>query len=133
MALQEGVKIEIISNGNALPMYDDPDVSEMDLTSTSQHYVEAVTGATFSIRVILTSTFQKGPCDAVRVVVNFDGAPTSFYQDICKQGYNPLLREANFSSITTRDSSTGHWINGSFCFARLDTSRAPEIPLTSIC
>lgn len=123
MTLHDAVEIGIISEGTVLPMYDDPDVSEMDINSTFQHYVEAVRGATFSIRVALMPTFQKGPCDAVRVAINFDGAPVFFYQDILKQGAHPLVREAHFTSLSVQNPLTGHWTSGKPTFARLHTSR----------
>ena len=121
-ALHEGVQIEIISNGAALPMYDDPDAAEADF-STPQHYVEAITGATFSIRVTLTSKFQKGPCDAVRISVNYDGDSVSHIQDVLKQGHGPLVRHAHFVEVNILDPLTGLWVKGKSSFARLETSK----------
>ena len=120
-ALHEGVKVEVISNGAALPMYDDPDAAETDL-SIPQHYVEAVTGATFSIRVTLTSKFQKGPCDAVRISVNYDGESVCFIQDVLKQSHGPLERHAHFVEVCRQDTLTGLWVRGKPSFARLETS-----------
>lgn len=123
MVLPDGVRIEIISNGSVLPMYDDPDAAEMDQTSTPQHYIEAVTGATFSVRVVLTPAFVKGPCDAVRVVVGFDGNQGNC-MDLLKGGVSPPLREAHFSLFSLWDFAKGHWSGGTPSFARLDTSES---------
>ena len=120
-ALHEGVKVEVISNGAALPMYNDPDAAETDLL-TPQHYVEAVTGATFSIRVTLTSKFQKGPCDAVRISVNYDGDSVCYIQDVLKQSHHPLVRHAHFAEASRQDPLTGLWAKGKSSFARLETS-----------
>ena len=123
MDLPQGVRIEIISNGSVLPMYNDPDAAELDQTSTRQCYVEAVIGATFSVRVVLTPAFVKGPCDAVRIVVGFDGNQGN-YMDLLKEGVSPPVREADFSRFSLWDFSKGHWIGGMPTFARLDTSES---------
>lgn len=124
MASCKGVKVEIISNGEVLPMYDDPDVVEMDEVPVPQYFIEATTGATFSIRVTLTRAFERGPCDAVRVYVNFDGDRVSHFQDLLKEGMGALLREAEFKTITFVDSVTDHWVKGKLIFAKLETSKA---------
>lgn len=124
MASYEGVKVEIISKDEVLPTFNDPDVAEVDLVPTPQYYIEATTGATFSVRVTLALTFERGPCDAVRVFVNYDGDRRSYYHDLLKESVGPLLREAHFTEISSLDSMTGQWVRGKPAFAKMDTSKA---------
>lgn len=124
MASYKGVKVEIISNGEVLPMYDDPDVAEMDEVSVPQYFIEATTGATFSIRVTVTPAFERGPCDAVRVHVNFDGDRVNHVQDLLKEGMGPLLRELHIERIPFFDLATKHWNAGKPTFAKMETSKA---------
>ncbi len=63
-------------------MYDDPDASQNEDLRTRQNYVEAVTGATFSVKVILSDTFEMGHCDAARINISFDGAERGWYLDV---------------------------------------------------
>lgn len=53
----QGIAVEIVSNGQALHLYDDPDASEIEEGHSRHHYVEAVAGSTFEVKVILTSDF----------------------------------------------------------------------------
>ena len=53
----QGITVEIVSNGQALDHYDDPDGSEIEEGHSRHHYIEAVAGSTFEVKVILTSDF----------------------------------------------------------------------------
>lgn len=72
----QGVTAEIISNGQVLNLYNDPDSAEIEESHARHHYVEAVAGSTFQVRVELTPEFnfyQMKPENAVSVLVEIDG------------------------------------------------------------
>ncbi|KAL8678194.1 MAG: hypothetical protein Q9186_005448 [Xanthomendoza sp. 1 TL-2023] len=64
---------EVVTANKSSPMYDDPDASNDDDPFTQQKYIEAITGATFQIKVTLDRAFDFADCDAVRVMVHLDG------------------------------------------------------------
>ena len=71
----QGIAVEIVSNGQALDLYDDPDASEIEEGHSRHHYVEAVAGSTFEVKVILTSEFnlyRLGDSHAVFMEVQID-------------------------------------------------------------
>ena len=74
----QGLRIEIVSDGKGLDLYDDPDVADESVNPYARTlYVEAITGATFSVRVTFTKDFQYfnlGYSDAVSLEVHYDGS-----------------------------------------------------------
>ena len=46
----QGITTEIISNGQVLKLYDDPDAAESEENRSRQYYVEAVAGSTFQVK-----------------------------------------------------------------------------------
>lgn len=74
----QGVRVEIVSDGRILDLFDDPDASDENVDPYSRAlYVEAKQGAKFSVRVILTKDFQYlglGDNDAVELTLRYDGS-----------------------------------------------------------
>lgn len=71
-----GITAEIISNGQVLNFYDDPDAAEIEGSHARYHYVEAVAGSTFVVKVYLTPQSKFYPMEAenaVRVRLQIDG------------------------------------------------------------
>ncbi len=69
----QGITAEIISNVQVLTLYGDPDAAE---NGDIHHYVEAVAGSTFQVKVNLTPQFnfyQMKAQDAVWFRVKIDG------------------------------------------------------------
>ncbi|MCJ1226737.1 hypothetical protein MMC12_003390 [Toensbergia leucococca] len=116
MALYEGIKVEVISGGQPLRMYEDPDKEENAKPLTCQHYIEAVTGAKFAVKVRLTDTFSVGHCDAVKFQMSFDGGPCwDFHIDL-----KSSVRNVKFSYITEYCKKTGQWKDYDLSFGSLN-------------
>lgn len=54
----KGLLVHVISNGQVLESYDDPDASDHEDPYQRQRYIEAVTGATFAVKMIITDQFD---------------------------------------------------------------------------
>lgn len=126
----EGVIIQVISNGEYLDFYDDPDAVDVEIDCTRQHYVEAVTGASFAIKVILTSDFKLDGLrrkDAVEVAVEIDGQRTRWAFDFAKGDLEEMFlrREpgiSNFTGATIFCQRTAQWMESDFSFGMLELS-----------
>ncbi len=122
-----GIDVEVISNGQLLPLYDDPDAEENEEPRIRQHYIEAVTGAMFSVKVTLGDTFEMGHCDAARVSISFDGEENEWYSDISRgSGLNTRPsqgRQVTLSRISYFDKDLRQWRSGNLCFGALAISK----------
>ena len=119
MAEQDGVTVEIISNGQRLPVYLDPDGDESEIPT---YYIEAVTGATFKIRARFSKRFQFGGCSNVEVLAEFDGA-----SQICLVPSASYLRRNGRAGVTIAcqmgfDNESNQWKEKLFSFGALDRS-----------
>lgn len=68
--------MDIISNGQVLKFYNDPDAAELEGSHSRHHYVEAVAGSTFKVKVNLRPEFKIHKMKAehgVRFKAEFDG------------------------------------------------------------
>lgn len=126
----EGVKVEVISNGQSLSLYDDPDAIGNEEPRTRQNYIEAVTGATFEVKVTLSDTFEMGRCDAARASISFDGDKNGFYSEVSRTpGWKnrPLEdRQIVFSRISQFCEGSGQWRSGKLCFGELAISKCSQ-------
>ena len=71
----EGIDVEIISNGEVLTLYHDPDDEPSHNSRVRQRYIEAVTGATFEVKICVDhrfNLFSLGKNDAVLATVYYD-------------------------------------------------------------
>lgn len=127
-----GLTVEVISEGKSLQLYDDPDEEPAHDPRTHQRYVEAVTGATFEIRVSLQKEFKLGSLtakDGVNVDVFYDDQSLSWCQDFAvndlRYDWSRGRRsERTFGSITNYDKDSQQWMNGATTFCALDTSES---------
>ena len=72
----QGITAKIISNGQVLNFYDDPDAAEGQDSRACHYYVEAVAGSTFQVKVDLTpqfSFYKMKAGHAVKVTVTIAG------------------------------------------------------------
>lgn len=132
----EGIHVEVISNGEVLTLYNDPDDEPSHDPRVRQRYIEAVTGAMFEVRVRVDrrfNLFSLGRNDAVRVSIHYDSTH--------KYGKNllidPLLHNSrsgglshSFTHIYNFCSKTGQWKAGATTFGALVTS---EPKFESVC
>ena len=116
MALMPGLKVDILTNGSALPMYDDPDALD-DSSGSPTQYIEAKTGAKFAVRVTVQDGFAWGGCDVVRITAFFDG-DHGWVNDIRAQD-----AVAKFSTVSRWCQVSSQWKSGTLCFGSLETSK----------
>ena len=121
-ALIPGVRIEVISNNRISKLYADPEAEEREKTEVPALYVEAVTGATFEVHVTLEKDFVRGPCDAVRVGVRYDGEDRRHTYHLLK-GSMHHDRTAKFREIRSYNADLGRWQCGKTAFGQLNTSQ----------
>lgn len=138
----KGVNVQIVSGGEILKLYDDPDAEPEQDPRTRQRYVEAVTGATFKVRVTLSKHFRLHdlmPDDAIRLSIKYDGQGLEWYVDIVvkdiRQTWNEGERkEYDFTTLPSFCNHTQQWKQGDTCFGVLNTSEAlrlsPATPST---
>lgn len=124
----QGITAKIISNGHVLELYDDPDAAEIEDTHARHHYVEAVAGSTFLVKVDLTPQFELNRMKAehaVKVRVRIDGRRNSLYsqkftkeclQDTFSQGKPGT---AVFTGPTQFCKETGQWMLTDYSFGNL--------------
>ena len=120
----KGIIVEMKSEGHVLPFYDDPDVDGNEDLHKRTHYVEARTGASFEVNVVLTPDFDFGGCDALKIILMLDGGKTIYKLLKAKMPSNSARNhEFVFQGLLTFCSKTSTWKRGSFRFGSLETSR----------
>ncbi|KAI4200630.1 MAG: hypothetical protein LQ350_003770 [Teloschistes chrysophthalmus] len=129
MAHFKDATFEIISGGRSLPLYDDPDWTTEEDSGETQKYVEAVTGATFEVKVTLDQSFYWGDCDAVRVSVQFDDCKKELYVHIDRDAV--LVTKTQFRSVALASMYRYHpesnqWTLGKFSFGALDVTETND-------
>lgn len=126
----KGVDVEVISNGQILPLYNDPDTPDGYNSRERQRYIEATTGAIFSVKVTLNKKFRFGASQAARVSIGFDGS-TPWYSTIEKKAWLHSHRETHcFSNFVTFCPASSTWKRREFTFGRLDISKYPFLKFT---
>ena len=72
----QGITVEVISNGQVLNFFGDPDAAVTDENRARHHYIEVVAGSTFQVKMTLTPEFKFHKMtadDAVQILVDIDG------------------------------------------------------------
>lgn len=123
----QGIYVEVISNGEVLTLYNDPDDEPSHDPRVRQRYIEAVTGAVFEVRVRVDrhfNLFSLGKNDVVWAKIDYD--KTHLYNgDLL---INPLLHRyggsvsCTFSHINNFCPKEGQWKIGATTFGALVTS-----------
>ena len=131
----EGIDVEIISNGEVLTLYNDPDDEPGHDSRVRQRYIEAVTGATFEVKVRVDhrfSLFSLGGNDAIRASVDYD----STYKYGKNMLIDPLLHNSGFGDVSctfTRMHNfwpeTRPWKSGATTFGALVTGEPKYEPI----
>ena len=122
----EGVTVGIVSNNQALNLYDDPDASEIKEGYSRNHYVEAVAGSTFEVKVVLTSDFKMyrlGAQYAVLLRVEMDNSLRDAKYCTMRQVRQSLSRGQTdghtFSGSKHFCNETGKWMLSGYAFGNL--------------
>lgn len=133
----QGIEVQIVSNGQVLKLYDDPDFAETSAERTKQHYIEAVNDATFKVTVILKNEFNfhnLKPTDAVQVALELDGQGDKRSKHFIRRETEPILLQRrsdrrSFDGMSHLCPTTGRWLRGDYSFARLETSKLHNNPI----
>ena len=132
----KGVTVQVISKGKVLDFYHDPDEDPNSISPmTRQRYVEAVTDATFKVRIALTADFPLYCLeidDAVRVSIKYDGQ-RAWYTDlstteIVRARNRGLPAEHTFARISHYCNDSHQWTSGDTTFGALATSGLSLLP-----
>lgn len=125
MAHFRGATFAVSTGGETCPMYNDPDANDREDLFEQHRYIEAITGATFKVKVTLDSGFEFGSCDAIRFLFSFDNTYRDYYQDITRQDF--LARKycyASIDSVCRYCDKSGEWQRGSLSFGKLEISKS---------
>ena len=126
----KGLSVEIATQSGPLMLHNDPDDDPSSDPYTRQRYVEAVTGATFKVKVSLGKSFPL-PCrtleEAVHITIYYDGQKRGWYKDltnatIVKQWSKGEPAEHTFSHVSNFCKETQQWKQGTTTFGALDMS-----------
>ena len=138
----KGIVVQIISNGELLDLYDDPDAADNDDdNNTRQHYVEAMTDATFTVKVLLTTAFQLyslRSMDAVKIRLNLDGNGVEHFIELSRKEIEEELlkgKPGGYDFTTSSDFClrSGRWMQSEFKFGKLDISKQKSRNTTALC
>lgn len=128
MDLFKGILVQVISNGEILKSYNDPDASDNENPYQRQQYIEAVTGATFTIRVIITDQFdlrkisRKDGVNVHLTVDGFDWGQSRVYstrEDIEDDWRMGEPCTFDFDEFTHFSDKTGQWMKSEYSFNAL--------------
>lgn len=127
----KGLNVEVISNNESLKHYEDPDDVPRKDSRVRQHYIEAVTGATFTVKVTLNKSFKLYGLkydDGVRVSVIYDNQKPMWYHDLTvlhlRSSWNKgKAAEWTFGHISKFDEVSQQWKQGAMTFCALKTSK----------
>lgn len=124
----QSITAEIISNGQVLNLYDDPDAAEVEESHARHYYVEVVAGSTFQVKVDLTPQFnfyKMKPEHAVKIRVEIDGirdtarARTITKRDLQRKSSQGGTVSHTFKSLRHFCKETGQWMRGDYSFGNL--------------
>ena len=128
MDLFKGILVQVISSGEILKTYNDADASDNEDPYQRQKYIEAVTGATFAIKVIITDQFDLRKIsrkDAVNVhltVDGFDWGHSCYYatrEEIEAYWQIGKPYTFDFHDFTHFSDRTGQWMKSEYSFNAL--------------
>ena len=127
MDLFKGILVQVISNGEILESYNDPDVSDNENPYQRQQYIEAVTGATFAIKVIITDQFDWcniSRKNGITIELTVDGLDWGHNYYVTREDIEDDLGTGepytfNFDDFTHFSDKTGQWMNSEYSFNAL--------------
>ena len=127
MDLFKGILVQVISNGEILKSYNDPDASDHENPYQRRQYIEAVTGVTFAIKVIITDEFHLRNIsrkDGIIVHLAVDGLDWVRGFHFTREQIEGNWRKGkpctcNFDEFTHFSDKTGQWMKSEYSFNAL--------------
>ena len=127
----KGITAEIISNGQVLNLYDDPDAAEVEDKFSRHHYVEAVAGSTFQVKVSLRPQFNISKLDAqhaASIQLKIDGSintATHCTKRLLQYQFSMgQVGGYTFTGPKQFCKETGQWMLADYSFGNLVLSRS---------
>ena len=129
----KGITVQVISNDQTLESYNDPDSAEDQDQEVGQIYAEAITGATFKVKVTVTDEFplyQVGCNDAVRFTISFDAQHRHYYKYLERAYLEEKFRrgahgELVFAHTEVFSPKDGQWTRSQYTFGSLELGAKP--------
>ena len=126
----KGFLVQVISNGQILESYDDPERTDNEDPYQRQRYIEAVTGATFAVKVIITDQFDFchiSRKDGVAAELSVDGNDWGHSCYITRGESEECFRRGKpythtFDEFTHFSDKTGQWMRSEYAFSALKLS-----------
>lgn len=126
-----GLSVQVSTQSGLLKLHNDPDHDPINEPRTRQRYIEAVTGATFKVKVNVHKDFELstlGLDDAVRITISYDNQERSWYTDLTRativhEWSRGKPAEHTFSHVSNFFPETQQWKMGATCFGALDISK----------
>ncbi len=126
----KGILVQVISNGQILNCYDDPDITDNEDPYQRQQYIEAVSGATFAVKVIITDQFDFchiSRKDGVSVDFSVDGLDWGHGYCDTREDMEESFRSGepstfDFDEFTHFSDKTGQWMKSEYSFNALKLS-----------
>ena len=127
MDLFKGILVQVISNGEILKSYNDPDARDNENLYQRQRYIEAVTGATFAIKVIITDQFGLRKIDrkdGVNVQLTVDGFHWGHSYYFTRENIEDSWRRSipctfHFHEFAHFSDKTAQWMKSEYSFSAL--------------
>ena len=124
----QGITAEVISNGQVLDFYADPDAAGNEEKRERHLYVEAVPGTTFRLKVTLTPKFNLYKMkaeDAVKIRVDIDGRNESAVrllvtkESLQRNFSTRKIYEYTFTGLKHFCKQTEQWMQSDYSFSNL--------------
>ncbi|CAF9915506.1 MAG: hypothetical protein ALECFALPRED_010231 [Alectoria fallacina] len=123
-----GLSVEVTTQSGPLILHHDPDDDPSNEPCTRQRYIEAVTGATFKVKVSVHKNFDLSTLeydDAVHIVIFYDGQKRGWYTDLTRativhERSKGKPAEHTFSHVSNFCQETQQWKLGATSFGALD-------------
>jgi len=123
MPILKEVEVRIKSAGELLTEYNDPDESAPGDANTTTKFVEATSGAKFSIEVSINRGYYFNGADCVIINRCMDGQACRTHHIVSKKARSNPVTQALKRSIHNDkafDTEDGQWKTGSLTFARVE-------------
>lgn len=132
----QGITAQIIANGQVLDFYDDPEAPEIPESRARHHYVEAVAGSTFQVKVNLTPQFNSYRMkaeDAVKISVVPDGniggggRAVKYTKKLLQESFSRVYRCSHtFTGPKHFCKEIGQWMRSDYSFGNLVLKETPD-------
>ena len=126
-----GLSLQVITQDGPLKLHHDPDDDPSSEPRTRQRYIEAVTGATFSVKISMHTGFELhtlGLHDAVKITISYDDQKPSWHTHLTRASIvyewsKGKPAEYTFSRISNFCQETRQWKRGVTSFGALHMSK----------